>query len=55
MYVLDPRSSKEAFIRITEVEPGSELAQAVVRVERKSGASHDRLRQIASYLAIQLR
>jgi hypothetical protein len=35
-YILDPRSSREGYIRIEEIEPGSELAQAALRKERES-------------------
>lgn len=63
LYVLNPRApftkddydaGKESYVEITEIEPGSELARAVVRLEREYGASYDRLRQIATYLAVKL-
>jgi hypothetical protein len=63
LYVLDPHEfseekfseGKERYIRITEIEPGSELAQAVVRIEREHEASYDRLRKIAAYFGVKLK
>ena len=62
LYVLDPRGfseekffqGKEPYVQITEIESGSELAQAVVRLEWQREASHDRLRQIATYLGVRI-
>ena len=62
LYVLDPRGfseekfsqGKEPYVQITEIEPGSELARAVVRLERQREASYDRLRQIATYLGVRI-
>jgi hypothetical protein len=63
LYVLDPRGpqsdddyakGREAYTEITEIEPGSELAKAVVRLERQHEASYDRLRKIAAYLCVKL-
>jgi hypothetical protein len=62
-YVINPTTyskqkyaaGKESYINIEEVEPGSELAYAVVRLERETEASYDRLRQIAAYLRIKIR
>jgi hypothetical protein len=63
LYVLDPHEfseekfseGKEQYIRITEIEPGSELAHVVVRLERQHEATYDRLREIAAYLQIKLK
>ena len=62
LYVLDPHKFSEEkfskgikhYIRITEIEPGSELAQAVVRLERQYEAPYGRLRQIAARLHVKL-
>jgi hypothetical protein len=56
-FVLDPRSffeGKEAYISIDKIEPESDLAQAVIRLERQQQAPYDRLRQIAAYLQVNL-
>jgi hypothetical protein len=69
-FVLDPRSSpcspfteedlaagKDCYISIDEVEPGSELAQAVVRLESENQGlfgAPDRLSQIAAWLKVTL-
>jgi hypothetical protein len=63
LYVLDPHKFSEEklskgkghYIRITEIEPGSELAQAVVRLERQYEAPYGgRLRKIAACLHVKL-
>ena len=56
-FVLDPRSfleGKEAYISIDKIEPESDLAQSVIRLERQQQAPYDRLRQIAAYLQVNL-
>ena len=45
---------KEAYISIDKIEPESDLAQAVIRLERQQQAPYDRLRQIAACLQVNL-
>jgi hypothetical protein len=53
-YVLNPKDKGKTFISIEEIEPGSALAEAVVRMEREH-ASYDRLRAIAKYLQVRIK
>ena len=56
-FVLDPRASSKAkkpIFQIDKIEPESDLAQAVIRLERQQQAPYDRLRQIAAYLQVNL-
>jgi hypothetical protein len=64
LWVLNPRDKNESFIRITDIEPGSELAQAVVSRElawlkelipSKRRSYRNRVRKIAEYLQVETR
>jgi hypothetical protein len=58
VYVLNPDRTEECYIRIEEVEPGSELAHRVVEAELKGKATGSvreamrRVRRIAKYLRV---